>query len=199
MGISVVGKNVRGKVPTWRSFIADTEEDINILPIFPSVAYGSECFCTDNGNVYILEVNNNWVVKKESAAGSSLPEVTDADNGQVLTVVEGEWNKSEISSTLVVHFNWDEVTEQYVIDKTLSEINEAVNHGQSVVGVDMGLGSEGNYYVLTFANDFSANFIQLGFEGTFGSSYQYLITLDEETDEQSVQYSAYRWDVVDDT
>lgn len=132
MGISVVGKNVRGKVPTWRSFIADTEEDINILPIFPSVAYGSECFCTDNGNVYILEVNNNWVLKKESAAGSSLPEVTDADNGKVLTVIDGEWNKG-YSTNFIINLTTDETTGDWVSDKTPAEIFEAFNNGRNII------------------------------------------------------------------
>lgn len=98
MAISVVKKNVEGKVPTWRGFIADTIADLALLPVSPAVAMGSECYCSEDGNTYILETDGDWVIKKGSSSGGgsseTLPAVTTEDNGQVLTVVEGEWNKA---------------------------------------------------------------------------------------------------------
>lgn len=69
MAISVVKKNVEGKVPTWRGFIADTIADLALLPISPAVAMGSECYCSEDGNTYILETDGDWVVKKGSSGG----------------------------------------------------------------------------------------------------------------------------------
>lgn len=120
MGISIVGKNVEGKVPTWRGFIADTEDDIATLPT--TVAFGSECYCSENGKIYILETDGDWVEKESSGGGSALPEVTSDDNGDVLTVVEGEWAKAslpvvEVGNNIVL--SNDSVTELSAAIQTL--------------------------------------------------------------------------------
>lgn len=89
MAWSVVKKNVVGKVATWRGFIADTVADIDTLPVFPAVASGSECYCSENGATYILETDSDWVLKGSSQGGVSVSSlndtaITEPSNGQIL-------------------------------------------------------------------------------------------------------------------
>ena len=66
--------------------------------------------------------------------GSSLPSVTSADNGDVLTVVEGAWAKADppTAETLVVTFTASGGV--YSADKTLSEINTAWATNKNIIG-----------------------------------------------------------------
>lgn len=65
--------------------------------------------------------------------GSSLPAVTSDDNGSVLTVVEGEWDKAEAPSgnnDFVVTYIEDSGT--VTADKTFAEITAAYNAGKKI-------------------------------------------------------------------
>ena len=64
---------------------------------------------------------------------SSLPEVTEDDNGKVLTVVEGTWNKAETSGGGVFYVNV--LTNEGVIslDKTWKEIHDALTVNKQAV------------------------------------------------------------------
>ena len=79
---------------------------------------------------------DKYLNKAESGGGSSLPAVTSEDNGDVLTVVEGAWDKASPSGgggNFVVTFT----TEDYstvTVDKTYAEIISAFNSGANVVG-----------------------------------------------------------------
>ena len=89
--------------------------------------------------------------------GSSLPSVTSADNGDVLTVVEGEWAKAEpsgASDVMVVSFEEPE-NGPITCNKTYSEIIEALNAGKAVVGViyDSGVFSCSLNIALTYLDD----------------------------------------------
>lgn len=70
------------------------------------------------------------VQKINAAAGSDLPEVTSADNGDVLTVVNGAWDKAEASSdVLLLHIN----PETGALDKTWQEITDLLAAGKRLV------------------------------------------------------------------
>jgi len=66
--------------------------------------------------------------------GDPLPAVTEADNGNVLTVVEGAWGKAAPSGgggALIIHF--DENTG--VCDTTWQDIYDALASGKSVISL----------------------------------------------------------------
>ena len=63
------------------------------------------------------------------SGGAGLPAVTNEDNGDVLTVVNGVWDKAAPSGgggALIVHGEADETTGVITLDKTWAEINGAV-------------------------------------------------------------------------
>lgn len=63
--------------------------------------------------------------------GASLPAVTDADNGDVLTVVEGAWGKAAPSGGgLLVEVTYHDVENPYyTMNKNYDEITGAIAHG----------------------------------------------------------------------
>ena len=85
---SVLKKNVPGKIATYREFIADLVEDIDSLPGVNACAPGSICYCSEDGNIYILENDGDWVIKSSGGGGSlaSLSDVniTNPTDGQIL-------------------------------------------------------------------------------------------------------------------
>ena len=69
-----------------------------------------------------------------SGGGSSLPAVTSADNGSVLTVVNGDWDKAGATSPIeVIEFTVSESGISTV--KTAGEIKALVDSGKYLVGV----------------------------------------------------------------
>jgi len=77
--------------------------------------------------------------------GSDLPAVSAADNGDVLTVVNGQWDKAAPSGggggVLVVHATYDELTETSTLDKTAQEISSAFQNGFVYVDESEGVGT----------------------------------------------------------
>ena len=77
-------------------------------------------------------------IAKIAGEDSALPAVTADDNGDVLTVVEGEWGKAAPSAggVMVVTFSAAMEDDELVItaDKTLSELLEALEDGMICEG-----------------------------------------------------------------
>lgn len=70
--------------------------------------------------------------------GKMLPSVTTEDNGDVLTVVEGAWDKATPSGggggNFVVNFELQQDEETVTADKTFSQIDDAFNAGSVIIG-----------------------------------------------------------------
>ena len=69
-----------------------------------------------------------------SGGGSSLPEVSASDNGMLLTVVEGEWDKADApsgSEPLIVTLQAS--GSDWIFDKTFTEVKEAFDEGRIVL------------------------------------------------------------------
>ena len=70
---------------------------------------------------------------EEGGGGSGLPEVTSADNGKVLGVVNGAWDKTESKGLFVATITYSEGLAGYICDKTNEEILAAIAAGNTVV------------------------------------------------------------------
>lgn len=117
---------------------------------------GTTCFAVDTGTIFFA-YSGIWYEQKNafwqagggsSGGGSSLPEVSASDNGDVLTVVEGEWDKAAPSGggPLVVNITYDESTNTYTCDKTAAEIWAA---RLSVVMYEAESDTDGQYSMVT--------------------------------------------------
>lgn len=103
------------------------------------VANGSECIEMDTGKKFMFNKSGgNWLeVNSGGGGGSSLPAVTSDDNGDVLTVVNGAWDKASPSGDSTFLVNESEST----LDKTFAEIWTAIESNlvvliRSVVSAD---------------------------------------------------------------
>ena len=65
--------------------------------------------------------------------GSSLPAVTSMDNGSVLTVVEGEWNKAQISNEIELVTFTQMAGTSGTCSHSFSQISNAVTAGKLVI------------------------------------------------------------------
>ena len=97
---------------------------------------------TGESGVYIgttqpSDSNVNIWIDPSGISSDILPNVTAQDNGKVLTVVNGAWNKAEASggSGDIFTFNiaWDSNAEMYIADKTYREISTAFLQGMTCI------------------------------------------------------------------
>lgn len=63
------------------------------------VAHGSKATIINSGEIYRINGDGEWKAQSTSG-GAGLPEVTSEDNGDVLTVVGGAWDKAEPAKEL---------------------------------------------------------------------------------------------------
>lgn len=107
---------------------ADSTDDLASLGT--NWAEGSTCAIS--GTTYKLDKVKGWVDPDSGGGGgSSLPTVTSDDNGDVLTVVEGEWDKAAPSGGVFVTTpTYDALTETLTLDKTWQEIATAYESGK---------------------------------------------------------------------
>lgn len=78
----------------------------------------------------------------DEVEGVKLPEVTEDDNGSVLTVVEGAWDKAEpsggsggIFTVSCEHTSGEYLSNVYRLNKTWNEIHDAITAGMLVYAV----------------------------------------------------------------
>lgn len=96
----------------------------------PGLAQGTLPPVNENDNGKILKVVEGMWDKATPSGGSSLPAVTADDNGSVLTVVEGEWDKAPTSS--------DVLAVSFTADETFSTATSNKTVGEIIDAVDAG-------------------------------------------------------------
>lgn len=123
----------------------------------------------DPADVADLKVNAELIdalsdVAGGGGGGSSLPPVTSADNGDVLTVVDGAWNKAAPSGGgLVVNLSYDDATGVYTAGTKAGVIFSALEAGQ-YVRFQMDVGTQGyprtaNYLLVGYVLDAEAGYM----------------------------------------
>lgn len=90
-------------------------------------------------NVTIPKPTNAYMkymddIEDSGGGGSALPAVTAADNGKVLTVIEGAWDKAAGGNMFIVHatYNWDDNTNAFVltVEEAVEDIATAILAGR---------------------------------------------------------------------
>ena len=79
----------------YTEYVAEQVSDLATIPGKEQL-FGCMAYCIENKKFYIMNDNSEWEVASEMSGGggTDLPSVTSDDNGDVLTVVNGEWNKA---------------------------------------------------------------------------------------------------------
>ena len=113
-------------------------------PTGGGIANGSKLDEINTGTEYRYDqAGAQWHAKSGGGGGSGLPAVTSDDNGDVLTVVNGAWDKAAPSGggsdIFVVTYTDNSGTLTY--DKTLAEIYTAIKAGKNVMAI-MPIGDE---------------------------------------------------------
>ena len=115
-------------------------------------------------NDYLIPCKNEDLAKAWTDGdplGNGLPEVTSSDNGKVLTVIDGSWGAGVASGggilkvTLTVTENEADGSTIYIytLDRTWTEIRDALNLGYYVCAVDVDHETNGVYqYDIIAAN-----------------------------------------------
>lgn len=142
-------------------------------------------FTKMGGNVSTLKGNEttsemlNAIEQVYHESGSTLPNVTTDDNGKVLTVVEGEWNKATLHDNLfIATYTNDSGT--MTCDKTFDEIATAIKTGKRIIAkTAMGMGNNKMEVIcqhnVTVTSD--ENITGVGFSGILVSELDHTLTV----------------------
>ena len=86
----------------------------------------------ENDNGKILKINGESGKLGWEQQGGLLPQVTSADNGKVLGVVDGAWAASEQGKKFIVTLTPTALDYSGTMDKTVAEINAAYEAGMEI-------------------------------------------------------------------
>lgn len=107
--------------------------------------------------------------KLSKGGGSSLPEVTSGDNGKVLTVVDGVWDKAAASGKpTMVLYKIDDETGDTIINMSFEDVYALALAGYPVFMVNMQYGDD--LYVYHLARILRGDTPELDFEAVGGGS-----------------------------
>lgn len=124
-------------------YIVDEENEKNLIPEEDKVQ-GTRVLVIKGSKEYRMDSNKNWVLIKGEGGDSSLPDVSSTDNGKVLGVVNGEWDKMTAPSggdgdvfviSLLHTLDYEDPNnpvDVYTSDKTDEEIVSAFGDGKNV-------------------------------------------------------------------
>ena len=97
----------------------------------------------DKGKYAVVDDNGNWNFGS-GESGSSLPEVTSADNGKVLTVANGVWTAVLPTSDVVrVVFNYNYQTQALTANMSSTEVLTEIAQNKFVYAVLNTIDDEG--------------------------------------------------------
>lgn len=98
--------------------------------------------------------------------GSSLPAVTSDDNGDVLTVVEGQWAKAAPSGGVLV-VNTSTTHTGYVMDQTFGTIFAAMTSGRLVIVHDIYEDNVAGVYTIGYISNIDKEIVLGGGGGSY--------------------------------
>lgn len=131
-------------------------------PTGPSIGNGSYLREMDTGDEYAYDAQNDiWRAGSGGGGGSGLPAVTSDDNGDVLTVVDGAWDKAAPSGgSEIFEVVFEAVYDDGIVvtsNHTAAEILAAKNAGKYVTSKALFWGAEP--YVQEFGHTLEENSI----------------------------------------
>lgn len=119
-------------------FLIDSKTDLDTIEKDYVCGQGDRAELPD-GSYYIRHSDEyqgeKWELMRSSGGGgggSDLPAVTSADNGKVLTVVNGTWDKAA-PSLLIGHLSWSNADNQYIIDIPYEDASQALENGNPIL------------------------------------------------------------------
>ena len=89
----------------------------------------------------------------KAAPVTELPAVTGSDNGDVLTVVEGAWAKASLPASPITYVSVDWVEDTGTMSKTWQEIYNDISAGKIVCSIDAGESGATIYLVSSCINN----------------------------------------------